>query len=559
MPVTKPGSRTGGQLLMDSLVGLGATRGFGVPGESYLAVLDAMVDHANVFDLVLCRQEGGAAYMAAAWGKLTGNPGLCFVTRGPGATNATVGVHTAMQDSLPMILFVGQVGSDVKGREAFQEVDYSAFFGPLAKWAVEIDDVDRVPEIVSRAWTVALSGRPGPVVLALPEDMLVATSTAEPCGPVTIPEPAPAADIVDDMKHRLTAADRPVILLGGTRWTDDSARAIESFATTHDVPVVAAFRFHDIIDNGCDAYVGDAGVAMNGYMKSLLREADLILAINIRFGEATTDGYSLFDSPRMVATLIHSHASDDEIGKIYAPDLPIHAGPNAMAAALSGIVLPASDRRTEWCRKARAEYLASLGAPAQPGDVDMGVVTAHIQDKLPEDAIVTHGAGNFSIWPNKFLSYGAGQRMLGPQSGSMGFGLPAALAAKVHDRSRFVLCFAGDGDFQMNGNELGTALQAGLNPVILIINNSSYGTIRMHQERHYPTRVSGTEIVNPDYMAIAAAYGFHGERVTRTEDFAPAYQRACAAPEGAIVEIVTSAEAISPRTTISALREAAGG
>ena len=559
MPVTKPGSRTGGQLLMDSLVGLGATRGFGVPGESYLAVLDAMVDHANVFDLVLCRQEGGAAYMAAAWGKLTGNPGLCFVTRGPGATNATVGVHTAMQDSLPMILFVGQVGSDVKGREAFQEVDYSAFFGPLAKWAVEIDDVDRVPEIVSRAWTVALSGRPGPVVLALPEDMLVATSTAEPCGPVTIPEPAPAADIVDDMKHRLTAADRPVILLGGTRWTDDSARAIESFATTHDVPVVAAFRFHDIIDNGCDAYVGDAGVAMNGYMKSLLREADLILAINIRFGEATTDGYSLFDSPRMAATLIHSHASDDEIGKIYAPDLPIHAGPNAMAAALSGIVLPASDRRTEWCRKARAEYLASLGAPAQPGDVDMGVVTAHIQDKLPEDAIVTHGAGNFSIWPNKFLSYGAGQRMLGPQSGSMGFGLPAALAAKVHDRSRFVLCFAGDGDFQMNGNELGTALQAGLNPVILIINNSSYGTIRMHQERHYPTRVSGTEIVNPDYMAIAAAYGFHGERVTRTEDFAPAYQRACAAPEGAIVEIVTSAEAISPRTTISALREAAGG
>ena len=544
---------------MDSLVGLGATRGFGVPGESYLAVLDAMVDHANIFDLVLCRQEGGAAYMAAAWGKLTGNPGLCFVTRGPGATNATVGVHTAMQDSLPMILFVGQVGSDVKGREAFQEVDYSAFFGPLAKWAVEIDDVDRVPEIVSRAWTVALSGRPGPVVVALPEDMLVAASTSAPCGPVTIPEPAPSADIIDDMQRRLTAARRPVILLGGTRWTDDSARAIESFATTHDVPVVAAFRFHDIIDNGCEAYVGDAGVAMNGYMKSLLREADLILAINIRFGEATTDGYSLFNAPRMAATLIHSHASDDEIGKIYAPDLPIHAGPNAMAAALSEMVLPASDRRTDWCRKARAEYLASLGAPAQPGDVDMGVVTAHIQDKLPEDAIVTHGAGNFSIWPNKFLSYGAGQRMLGPQSGSMGFGLPAALAAKVHDRSRFVLCFAGDGDFQMNGNELGTALQAGLNPVILIINNSSYGTIRMHQERHYPTRVSGTEIVNPDYMAIAAAYGFHGERVTRTEEFAAAYERACGAPSGAIVEIVTSTEAISPRTTISALREAAGG
>ena len=544
---------------MDSLVALGATRGFGVPGESYLAVLDAMVDHANAFDLVLCRQEGGAAYMAAAWGKLTGEPGLCFVTRGPGATNATVGIHTAMQDSVPMLLFVGQVGTNVKGREAFQEVDYSAFFSPLAKWAVEIDDVDRVPELISRAWSVAMSGRPGPVVVALPEDMLVATSISEPCGPVTIPEPAPSAAVTADMQQRLAAAARPVILLGGTRWTEDSARKVEDFATTHDVPVVAAFRFHDIIDNDCPAYVGDAGVAMNGYMKTLLRDADLILAINIRFGEATTNGYTLFDAPQMAAELIHSHASDDEIGKIYAPDLPIHAGPNAMAAALAETTLAASSGRKEWCEKARADYLSSLDAPSQPGDVDMGVITAHIRDTLPANAIVTHGAGNFSIWPNKFLSYGAGQRMLGPQSGSMGFGLPAALAAKVHDPSRFVLCFAGDGDFQMNGNELGTALQSGLNPVILIVNNSSYGTIRMHQERHYPHRVSGTAIVNPDYLAIAAAYGFHGERVTHTDDFEAAYARACDAPNGAIVEIVTSTEAISPRTTISALRDAAGG
>jgi acetolactate synthase-1/2/3 large subunit len=298
---------------------------------------------------------------------------------------------------------------------------------------------------------------------------------------------------------------------------------------------------------------------MNGYMKSLLHEADLILAVNIRFGELTTDGYSLFTAPRMAATLIHSHASDDEIGKIYAPDLPIHAGPNAMAAALATIDLSDSAARTAWYKAARADYLASLTAPAQPGDVDMSVITAQIQETLPADAIVTHGAGNFAIWPDKFLSYGRDQRLLGPQSGSMGFGLPAALAAKVHDPSRFVLCFAGDGDFQMNGNELGTALQSGLNPVILIINNSSYGTIRMHQERHYPARVSGTEIVNPDYMAIAAAYGFHGERVTRTDEFAAAYERACAAPAGAIVEIVTATEAISPRTTISALRAAAGG
>ena len=550
--------RTGGQLVMDSLVALGATRAFGVPGESYLAVLDAMVDHGNAFDLVLCRQEGGAAYMAAGWGKLTGEPGLCFVTRGPGATNATVGVHTAMQDSVPMILFVGQVGTDVKGREAFQEIDYPAFFRPLAKWAVEIDDVNRVPELISRAWTVALSGRPGPVVVALPEDMLVATSDVQPSVPVTVPEPGVAPAIAEQMHAMLAAAERPVVLLGGSRWTAESARAMEEFAGAHDLPLVAAFRFHDIIDNHCPAYVGDAGVAMNGYMKEFLREADLILALNIRFGEATTNGYSLFDAPKMEATLIHSHASDDEIGKIYTADLPVHAGPNAMAAALAAMTLPASATRSDWCRAARRNYVDSLAAPAQPGDVDMAAITAHIQQTLPEDAIVTHGAGNFSIWPNKFLSYGRDQRMLGPQSGSMGFGLPAALAAKVHDPSRFVLCFAGDGDFQMNGNEMGTALQAGLNPVILIINNSSYGTIRMHQEREYPARVSGTEIVNPDYMAIAAAYGFHGERVTATDQFADAYARACDAPNGAIVEIVTATEAISPRTTISALRAAAG-
>jgi len=542
---------------MDSLVALGATRAFGVPGESYLAVLDAMVDHADSFDLVLCRQEGGAAYMAAAWGKLTGEPGLCFVTRGPGATNAAVGVHTAMQDSLPMILFVGQVGTDVKGREAFQEVDYTAFFGPLAKWAVEIDHADRVPEIISRAWTVALSGRPGPVVVALPEDMLVATSDRPPSVPVSVPEPGVPAEAALQMQEMLAAAEHPVVLLGGTRWTPGSARALEGFAAAHDLPLVAAFRFHDIVDNHCDAYVGDAGVAMNAYMKDLLRDADLILALNIRFGEATTDGYALFDAPRMKARLIHSHASDDEIGKIYSPDLPIHAGPNAMAAALAGVTLPANMARSDWCRAARASYLASLTAPAQPGDVDMGLITAHIQATLPDDAIITHGAGNFSIWPNKFLTYGKNQRLLGPQSGSMGFGLPAALAAKVHDKSRFVLCFAGDGDFQMNGTEMGTALQSGLNPVVLIINNSSYGTIRMHQEREYPARVSGTEIVNPDYMAIAAAYGFHGERVTATDQFADAYARACNAPTGAIVEIVTATEAISPRTTISALRAAA--
>ena len=549
--------RTGGQLLMDSLVGLGASKAFGVPGESYLAVLDAMVDHANSFDLVLCRQEGGAAYMAAGWAKLTGQPGLCFVTRGPGATNAAVGIHTAMQDSLPMILFVGQVGTDVMGREAFQEVDYPAFFGPLAKWAVQIDHVERVPEIISRAWTVALSGRPGPVVVALPEDMLVATSTAEPCHAVTIPEPAPAAADISALGDMLAESVRPVVIVGGTRWQEDSARAIERFAVANEIPVVAAFRFHDIIDNHCAAYVGDAGVGMNASMKTLLRDADLIIALNIRFGEATTDGYTLFDAPKMTAKLVHSHASDDEIGKIYVADLPLHAGPNRMAAALGDMVADRPPGRAGWYADARTAYLESLVPPAQPGDVDMGIITAQIQARLPADAIITHGAGNFSIWANKFMQYGRDQRLLGPQSGSMGFGLPAALAAKAHDGGRFVLCFAGDGDFQMNGAELGTALQAGLHPVILILNNSSYGTIRMHQERAYPARVSGTEIVNPDYVALAGAYGFHGERVTRTDDFAAAFERALDATTGAIVEIVVDTEAIAPRSTISALREAA--
>jgi len=559
--MAKDGVRTGGQLLMDCLINLGASKAFGVPGESYLAVLDAMVDRRDEFDLVLCRQEGGAAYMAAAWAKLTGDPGLCFVTRGPGATNAAVGIHTAMQDSLPMLLFVGQVGSDVAGREAFQEVDYPAFFGPIAKWVAQIDHVNRVPEIISRAWSVALSGRPGPVVVALPEDMLVDVSSAAPCTAVEIPEPAPSSGALAKLTDMLNAAERPVIIVGGTRWQPESARAIEAFATAHNIPVVAAFRFHDIIDNHCDAYVGDAGIGMNPYMKALLGNADLIFAINIRFGEFTTNDYKLFDVPKMAAKLVHSHCSDDEIGKLYAADLPLHAGPNVLADALSSLQLSRSSEQSDWVQAARANYLASLKMPPQTGDVDMAQIIPQIEASLPEDAIITHGAGNFAIWSNKFMQYGPQQRLLAPQSGSMGFGLPAALAAKVYDGSRFVLCFAGDGDFQMNGNELGTALQAGLHPIILILNNSSYGTIRMHQERTYPARVLGTKIVNPDYVTLAAAYGFHGERVTRTDEFAGAYARALAAttgayPVGAIIEIIVATEAISPQTTISALREA---
>jgi acetolactate synthase-1/2/3 large subunit len=546
----------GGALLMDCLIALGGTKGFGVPGESYLAVLDAMYDRMGKFDLMLCRNEGGAAYMAEAWGKLTGTPGLCFVTRGPGATNASIGIHTAMQNSTPMIVFVGQVGVGMKGREAFQEIEYSHYFGKVAKWVVEIDDADRIPEIMSRAWATALSGRPGPVVVALPEDMLTAPTSAKACAPVNIPAPDISPAQRDQLAGLLMAAKRPLILYGGAGWTSDAARQLEAFAGANHLPLVAAFRFHDICDNYHPSYVGDAGVGMLGYIKTLLGEADLIIAINVRFGECTTDGYSLFDCPNMKAKLVHCHPSDDEIGKIYAADLPLQATPNAMAAALSTISLEADPVRQGWVTAAKAAYDASYSVKSQPGSLDMGEVMQHIREVIPDDAIITNGAGNFAIWPNKFLKFGPKSRLLAPQSGAMGYGVPAAIAAKAHDPSRFVLCFAGDGDFQMNGNELGSAMQCGLQPIILIVNNGTYGTIRMHQERNYPERVSGTELVNPDFVTLAKAYGFYGERVENTADFADAFARACASKTGAVLDLIVSTEGITPRQTINDLRQA---
>ena len=542
---------------MDCLIALGGTKAFGVPGESYLAVLDAMYDRKDKFNLMLCRHEGGAAYMAEAWGKLTGTPGLCFVTRGPGATNASIGIHTAMQNSTPMIVFVGQVGVGMKGREAFQEIDYSHYFGRIAKLVIEIDCANRIPEIMSRAWTTALSGRPGPVVLALPEDMLTTRSAAKPCLPVTIPAPDVSLLQRDQLVDFLSDAKRPIVLYGGSGWTADAARQLESFAGNNHVPLVAAFRFHDICDNFHPSYVGDAGVGMLDYVKMLFSDADLIIAINVRFGECTTDGYSLFDCPNMKAKLIHSHPSDDELGKIYAPDLSLQATPNAMATVLADVRLGDDAGRSNWVRAAKTAYDASYSVKNQPGNLDMGEVLAHIRNVIPDDAIVTNGAGNFAIWPNKFLKFGPKGRLLAPQSGAMGYGVPAAIAAKVFDQSRFVLCFAGDGDFQMNGNELGSAMQAGLSLVILIVNNGTYGTIRMHQELHYPERVSGTDLVNPDFVKLAEAFGFYGERVEKTEDFVYAFERACSSKTGAILDLVVATEAITPRRSINDLRNLA--
>ena len=546
--------RSGGQLLVESLVGLGAAKGFGVPGESYLEVLDALHDTQGQLDFVLCRNEGGAAFMAAAWGKLTGQPGLCFVTRGPGVTNASIGVHTAMQDSAPMILFVGQVGTDMKGREAFQEIDYRAVFGTMAKWAVEIDDVDRLPEILARAWTTATTGRPGPVVIALPEDMLTHLTDAAPLtGPARISEPAPAPDAVTEALALLAAAARPLILLGGCNWTGAGQAALQGFAEASDIPTIAAFRYQDQFDNFSPVYAGEAGVGMPAHVKGLIRDADVILAVNVRFGEMTTDGYTLLDVPVPAQRLIHVHGSDREIGKIYQPTLGIHAGPNAFAAALA----PVKGDWAAWRANARKAFEGSFDAPAQPSPVDMAVVTAHLREMLPEDAILTNGAGNFTVWPNKFYKYGPKARLLAPQSGAMGYGVPAAIAAKVAFPDRTVVCFAGDGDFQMNCQELATSKQAGAQPIILVLNNGIYGTIRAHQERHYPGRVSGTTMESPDFVMLAQAYGYHAERVARTEDFPAAFARARASATGALLELDISPEALTPRQTLTQMREAA--
>ena len=546
--------RNGGQLLVESLIALGARKSFGVPGESYLAVLDALHDTKGKLDYILCRNEGGAAFMAAAYGKLTSTPGICFVTRGPGATNASIGVHTAMQDSAPMLLFIGQVGTDMTGREAFQEIDYRAMFGTVAKWAVQIDQVERIPEILARAWTIATTGRPGPVVIALPEDMLTSLTDKAPLtAAANIASPAPQADTMATAQNMLKAAKKPVILMGGTNWTEAGRAALQNFAEQSDIPVIAAFRYQDQFDNFSSAFVGEAGVGMLPHVKALIRDADLILAINVRFGEMTTDGYTLLNVPVPQQKLIHVHPSDTEIGKIYVPDLGIHACPNSFAQNLQ----PVSGTWADWRKAARDAYLGSFDAPAQPSPVDMVAVMTYLRDRMPEDVILTNGAGNFTVWPNKFAKFGAKARLLAPQSGAMGYGVPAAIAAKVAEPERMVICFAGDGDFQMNCQELGSAMQAGAQPIILILNNGIYGTIRAHQEKNYPARVSGTTMENPDFVTLAKSYRFHAERVETTADFAAAFERAAASKTGAVLELNISPEALTPRQTLSQMRAAA--
>ena len=543
--------RTGGEILAECLSEQGVKTIFGVPGESYLAVLDALVDHKDI-RLIGNRNEGGAAFMACAHGQLTGQPGICFVTRGPGATNASIGVHTAMQGSNPMILFIGQVGTDMRGREAFQEVDYRAYFGPIAKWVTEIDEAARIPETIARAFTVAQSGRPGPVVIALPEDMLRSRAKAKPAPKVQLFEPAPVPEAIYELQKAFGRAERPLLLIGGGGWQGAGRADLQAFVERNNLPVASAFRFQDLLANHSESYIGDAGLGKTPAMKAALEQADLIFALNIRFGENTTDGYETFNVPRIGRPLIHSHASDLELGKIYQADLPIHAGPNALCKVLAGLDLRGNWQG--WAEAQRKAYEQSMVLPIREHGVDMAGIIAYLQGRLPDDAILTNGAGNFAIWHNKFFRYGAGARLLAPQSGAMGYGLPAAIAAKAEHPERLVLCFAGDGDFQMNMQELGAAMQARAQPVIIVVNNGTYGTIKMHQERTYPGRTSFTDIENPDFCAIAQAYGFHAETVTETLDFFDAFCRAAASSTGALIELVIDPEYITPKATLSDIR-----
>ena len=544
--------RSGGELLIASLEAQGVTTAFGVPGESYLAVLDAL--HDSPIDFVGCRQEGGAAYMASAWGKLTRTPGIAFVTRGPGATNASVGLHTAMQDSSPMVIFIGQASTDDLGREAFQEVDYRAFFGPLVKWATQVESADRIPETVSRAFSTALSGRPGPVVVALPENVLVSQTEVPPGRAVRIARSAPSHDELDSVIAHLDRADRPVVLVAGSDWDSAGRAGLQRFVETNQLPVVTVFRFNDLLDNHSPSYAGEAGVAMRPHVADALRNADVVLALGARFGEMTTAAYTLFEIPDPHQELIHVHPSTSELGKVLQAELPIQAHASRFAEALASKTLAPSAARDQWCAQLSDQQRGSLVAPPQPGPLDMSQVMVWLQENLPSDAIVTNGAGNFAVWPNKHFAFGVDARLVAPQSGSMGYGLPAAIAARIAYGDRTVVCFAGDGDFQMTMQELGSAAQVGAQPIVLILNNAMYGTIRMHQERAFPDRISGTAIANPDFVQIAKAYGFHAERVTTTDAFASAFARAQSSETGAVLELMVPAEMLTPTMTVDQAR-----
>jgi acetolactate synthase I/II/III large subunit len=545
-------TRHGGKLLADQLAVHGTDVAFCVPGESYIELLDGLYD--SPIRLVTCRHEASAANMAEAYGKLTGRPGVCMVTRGPGATQASVGVHTAFQDSTPLILLVGQVAANQEEREAFQEIDYRRMFAPLAKWVAQIEQVDRIPELLARAYATACAGRPGPVVLALPEDMLAAESGAPDAPPFRVIQPSPDAGDIAALRDLLARAERPCALIGGGGWTPVASAQLRTFLEANELPAVAAFRRQDALDNDSPSYVGELGIGINPALGQRVRDADLLLAVGPRLGEMTTARYTLLDVPRPRQTLVHVHPGSEELGRVYQADLPILSGMEAFAAAVRE--LRVAPRWGDWAATARSDYEAWQLHDAMPGTLDLGECIAHLLARVP-DAVVCNGAGNHTAWIHRFWRFHDYPSQLAPTSGAMGYGLPAALTAKALLPERAVVCFTGDGDFLMSGQELATAVQYELPVIVLVVDNGMYGTIRMHQELQFPGRVVGTDLVNPDFGAYARAFGAHGETVERTEDFPAALERALGSGLPSLVSLRVDPEAITHRTTLSAIRAGA--
>ena len=547
-----PGARVGGRILVDALRLHGVDRLFCVPGESYLDVLDALYDTPQIA-VIVAKHEGAAANMAEADGKLTGRPGICFVTRGPGATHASIGVHTAYHDSTPLILFVGQVERDVRGREAFQEVEFRQMFAPLAKWVAEIESADRIPEYVLRAFQVATSGRPGPVVLSLPEDVLAEESAACDTNPYEAVQAAPQDRDLAALRDELQKASKPLLIVGGSSWSEAGCAALARFAESNALPVLASFRRQDLIDNRHPCYAGHLSLGLPPFLQQRVKTADLIIALGSRLGDVTTMTYSVLTPPRIAARLVHIHPDANEINRVYQADLPIVAAPSAAAVRLAETPPVESSRWRDWTGTARREYEKFVAAPEKGPrqGVDMAVVIRHLATQLPVDTLIANGAGNFTVWVHRFFTYKMPHTELAPTSGAMGYGFPAAVAAALRFPDRLTVCVAGDGDFLMYPQELATAAQYGARLLVLIVNNGMYGTIRMHQERRFPGRVSGTELASPDFVGLAQSFGAYAERVDTTEGFAPALERALAAPRSAVLELRVDPNQITPDRRIS--------
>ena len=548
---TPSATLNGGQILANALVRQGVDIAFGVPGESFLPLLNGLVDHPH-FRFITCRQEGGAAYMAEAYAKLTGQPGVLMVTRGPGASNAMIGMHTAYQDSTPMVLLVGQVGTDMVEREAFQEIDYRRMYSECAKWVGSIDRVDRIDEFVSHAFHVAQAGRKGPVVLALPEDVLYMLGQEKPLKPAHIVQPGLDVDTFKQAMQAFTSAKKPLVIAGGGNWNSAACNDLRAWANREGVPVATSFRSQDVIDNLDPAFAGDLGIGANPALVKRIQEADVLLVIGERLGEMTTAGYTILSVPQTKATLIHVLSGPEELGRVYRPEFALNCSPENFCSALN-MVKMGKNYHPEAMQEAHTEYLAFSSPVTVPGDMQLAQIMSSLPGLIPRDSIMTNGAGNFATWVHRFYPYGPYKTQLAPANGSMGYGLPAAIAAKIANPEKVAIAVCGDGDFMMNCQELATAARYDAFPIVFVVNNSMLGTIRMHQEREFNSRVIATGLTNPDFVKFADSFGMPGFRVTKTEEFVPAFAQALTSKKGALIELVLDPEIISPSKLLSQL------